>query len=90
VFRTIADFYGTDKISFDFMSDEFNGHTVDANGNVRPVVVRHFDTLSQAMEENGQSRIYLGIHWAFDKTEALTQGERIADYVYFRAFRPTR
>lgn len=24
------------------------------------------------------------------KTEALTQGERVADYVYFRANRPTR
>jgi hypothetical protein len=87
VFRTIADFYGTDKISFDFMSDEFNGHTVDANGNVRPVVVRHFDTLSQAMEENGQSRIYLGIHWAFDKTAGIDQGTRIADYVFNHTLR---
>ena len=26
-----------------------------------------FSTLSQAEEENGQSRIYLGIHWSFDK-----------------------
>ena len=71
-------FYGTDRVPFTFVSDEFNG------------VTRSFSRLSQAEEENGQSRIYLGIHWAFDKTEALTQGERVADYVYFRAYRPTR
>jgi hypothetical protein len=30
---------------------------------------RSFNSLSEAEEENGQSRIYLGIHWAFDKSE---------------------
>jgi hypothetical protein len=56
---------------------------------VRPLRPRSFSRLSQAEEENGQSRIYLGIHWEFDKTEALTQGERVADYIFFRTYRPT-
>jgi len=90
LFQMLRRFYGTDRIAFTFVSDEFNGTTRDNDGNLRPLRPRSFSRLSQAEEENGQSRIYLGIHWSFDKTEALTQGERIADYVYFRAFRPTR
>jgi hypothetical protein len=90
LFEVLRRFYGRDDIAFTFVSDELNGVTRDHDGHVRPLVPRSFHSFSQAEEENGQSRIYLGIHWAFDKTEALTQGERIADYVYFRAFRPTR
>jgi Vanadium chloroperoxidase N-terminal domain/FG-GAP-like repeat/PAP2 superfamily/FG-GAP repeat len=86
-FHMIADFYGTDKIPFDFTSDEFNGQTVDQNGNVRPIVTRHFDTLSQAIEENGQSRIYLGIHWSFDKTAGIAQGTAIADFIFAHTLR---
>jgi len=44
--------------------------------------------LSQAEEENGQSRIYLGIHWRFDKTQGIAQGQRIADYVFDHVFTP--
>jgi hypothetical protein len=55
---------------------------------VRPLIPRHFRSLSQAEEENGQSRIYLGIHWEFDKSEGITQGEQVADYVFFRTYRP--
>ena len=51
---------------------------------------RSVPTLSQAEEENGQSRIYLGIHWAFDKTEGIAQGRRVADYVFDNAFLPSR
>jgi hypothetical protein len=40
---------------------------------------------SQAEEENGQSRIYLGIHWVFDKTGGIAQGRRVADYVFKHA-----
>ena len=43
-------------------------------------------TSQPAEEENGQSRIYLGIHWEFDKTEGITQGRRIADFVLNNAF----
>jgi hypothetical protein len=44
--------------------------------------------LSEAEEENGQSWIYLGIHWSFDKTEGIRQGRNVADYVFGRLFPP--
>jgi hypothetical protein len=88
LFQTIRRFYGTDDIAFTFVSDEFNGVTKDHDGNVRPYMARSFSNLSQAEEENGQSRIYLGIHWRFDKTEAIQQGRRVADYVFDHAFLP--
>jgi hypothetical protein len=90
LFETLRKFYKTDDIAFTFVSDEFNGVTRDNSGNVRPIVSRSFSSLSQAEEENGQSRIYLGIHWAFDKTEAIAQGRRVADYVFANAFAPLK
>jgi hypothetical protein len=90
LFQTLRRFYRTDRIAFTFVSDEFNGVTEDNEGNVRPLLPRSFTSLSQAEEENGQSRIYLGIHWAFDKTEGIAQGRRVADWVYDNAFRPRR
>ncbi len=88
LFEIMRRFYGTDNIAFTFVSDEFNGQTRDHNGNVRPYRPRSFSTLSQAEEENGQSRIYLGIHWAFDKTEGIALGRRVGDYVFDHAFTP--
>jgi hypothetical protein len=82
LFRTVADFYGSDHIAFTIGSDEFNGHTRDQNGHVRRVVTQHFTSFSQAMEENGQSRIYLGIHWSFDKVNGIRLGKEVADYVF--------
>jgi hypothetical protein len=90
LFQILRRFYGTDDIAFTFVSDEFNGVTRDNNGNIRPRRSRSFANLSEAEEENGQSRIYLGIHWSFDKSEGITQGQRVADYVWFRTYRPIR
>src|SRR5881628_2894363 len=86
LFQILRNFYRTDDIAFTFVSDEFNGVTRDNSGNVRPFVSRSFSSLSKAEEENGQSRIYLGIHWLFDKTEGIAQGRRVADYVFKNAF----
>jgi hypothetical protein len=88
LFETLRIFYGTDDIPFTFVSDEFNGETRDRQGNLRPLVARSFSSLSEAEEENGQSRIYLGIHWSFDKTEAIAQGRRVARYVADHSFLP--
>jgi hypothetical protein len=90
LFQTLRNFFGTDHIAFTFVSDEFNGVTRDNNGNVRPLVPRSFTSLSEAEEENGQSRIYLGIHWAFDKTDGIAQGRRVADNVFKNGFVPVR
>jgi hypothetical protein len=90
LFEMLRNFYGTDDIAFTFVSDEFNGITKDNLGNTRPLIYRSFASLSQAEEENGQSRIYLGIHWNFDKTEGIIQGRKVADWVFEEAFRPVR
>jgi hypothetical protein len=86
LFETLRKFFGTDDIAFTFVSDEFNGQNKDNQGNIRPLLPRSFTSLSQAEEENGQSRIYLGIHWVFDKVEAIKQGEKVADYVFENSF----
>ena len=90
LFEILRNFYHTDQIAFTVTSDEFNGITRDHSGNVRPLAPRSFASLSQAEEENGQSRIYLGIHWSFDKTEGISQGRKVADFVFNNAFRPLR
>jgi membrane-associated phospholipid phosphatase len=86
LFEVLRQFYRTDEIAFTFTSDEYNGMTHGHDGVLRPLHPRSFTSLSQAEEENGQSRIYLGIHWAFDKTEGIAQGRRVARHVLRNAF----
>jgi len=80
LFAMLRHLYG-DKVPFTFVSDEFNGITRDNQGNVRPYLPRSYAGFSQAEEEAGQSRIYLGVHWQFDKTAGIDVGRRVAYYV---------
>jgi len=89
-FQTLINFFGRDDISFTFVSDEYNGVNKAVDGSARPLKPRSFDSFSQATEENGQSRIYLGVHWAFDKTEGIKQGKAIADQAFDRLLEPIR
>lgn len=75
-FRVLADFYGTDHVHFTLHSDEMPG------------ITRSYNSFSQADEENGMSRIYLGIHWIFDKTFGQQIGHNVADYVMQHALLP--
>ncbi len=86
MFQILRNVLGTDNVSFTFMSDELNGVTPGNDGVPRPKKPRSFKTLSQAEEENGQSRIYLGIHWSFDKVEGINMGRTVANYVYLNKF----
>ncbi len=87
-FRTLARFFGSDSIAFSFQSDEFNGVTTDAHGVIRPATTRTFTSFSQASQENADSRIYLGIHWRFDATEGIKQGNSVADWAFTHFLRP--
>jgi hypothetical protein len=66
LFESLKEFYGTDAIGFTFRSDELVG------------LERSFTSLSQAMAENGRSRVYLGIHWNFDDIQGQLTGQQIA------------
>jgi membrane-associated phospholipid phosphatase len=83
LFGVLRWFWG-DRIPFTFVSDELNGITRDNQGRVRPWLPRSFQSLSQAEEEMGQSRIYQGVHWQFDKTAGADIGRKVADYVLRR------
>jgi hypothetical protein len=89
-FQTMIRFYGTANIPFTFVSDELNGVTTDHEGHVRPLSPRSFANLNDAIQENADSRIYLGIHWRFDATEGVKQGKAIADRIFNTKLRPTQ
>lgn len=82
IFQIMRRFFEKDNIEFTFVSDELNGITEDNQNNVRPLKPRTFHSLSEAEEENGQSRMYLGIHWNFDKTEGTLQGNKVGDDIF--------
>jgi hypothetical protein len=65
------------KIKVTFVSDEFNGVTTDNTGTVRPKFKKTFN-LFDAIDENNQSRIYLGVHWQFDAKGGEVLGTEIA------------
>jgi membrane-associated phospholipid phosphatase len=59
-----------------FVSDEHNGVNKDNCGTVRPKHVRNFPGgLWQMIEENGRSRVYLGVHWVFDAFAVNNNGD---------------
>lgn len=81
VFQLLRNLLGNDAIPFTFVSDEYNGI-------YRPWLPRSFCRLSQAEEENGQSRIYLGVHYNADKTTGITLGTEISDYISSELYQP--
>lgn len=87
VFQLLRNLIGSDNIAFTFTSDELNGITIDhQSGLPRPNIPRSFTTLTQAEDENGFSRIPLGIHFYSDKTEGIKLGNGIADLLTTRVY----
>ncbi len=75
----IALVYGRDDISFSGQSPDQVLWPQLAG------VTRHWTGLTGMAEENGMSRLYGGVHWDVDNTEALKAGRAIAR----QAFRST-
>lgn len=87
-FDMVRLFYGTDNIAFDFVSDELDGESVDVDGSIRTRYKRSFNRLSDAINENGRSRVYLGVHWQFDADGGIQSGKQISEYIYNNQLRP--
>ena len=49
-------------------------------------VTRSWNSLGQMAEENGMSRIYGGVHWYLDHTEAMKSGRAIARQAFRKTF----
>jgi len=84
-FESMRDLF-PDRTRFTFVSDEYNGTGVDPKGDPRPFVPVRYRSFGEAQEENGQSRIYNGVHWEYDSTEGSTLGVNIAQYTIANAF----
>ena len=66
----LADFFGTDNISF----------TSSAEGVSVPD--RTFTSFSQASQEAADSRLYGGIHWSYDNEDGLALGRALGHHVF--------
>jgi hypothetical protein len=65
----LADFFGTDNVSF----------TLPSQNPALPA--RSFTSFSQAAQESADSRLYGGIHWRFDNETGLDVGDAVGKYV---------
>ncbi|MEL7337190.1 MAG: vanadium-dependent haloperoxidase, partial [Planctomycetota bacterium] len=86
LFGALQQFYGTDDIAFEVASEELeilidNPELQAAYGLDLDDATRSFDSFSEAMAENGRSRVYLGIHFDFDDTVGQEVGVAVAESV---------
>jgi len=89
--RVFIEFLGVETVPFSFISDEYNGITTPGDTSTptptptptaRPYIKRFYNSFRKAEEENAESRVYLGVHFCFDKTSGITMGRAIGDYVF--------
>jgi hypothetical protein len=66
--------------TFTMISDEYDGKNQGEGGVPRPRITREL-TVDAAIEENKRSRVYLGVHWAFDTTNGADLGAAIANNI---------
>jgi membrane-associated phospholipid phosphatase len=77
-----------DHTPFTFISDEFNGHNYNDLGLRQKLHPLSYSTFKDAEWDNAESRIWIGVHWQFDADNGITEGNKVADWVYQNAFTP--
>jgi len=68
-----------------FFGDAVNFSTTSTT---RPGVTRSFTSFSQAAEENGNSRIYVGFHFRHAVEEGIKLGAKVANVAVNHYLRP--
>ena len=84
--QVLRDFFGTDEISFSACSRSLpaGGRCTDPTP-----VLRHYQTFSQAADENGLSRILVGIHFRNAVEEGIQHGRKIGRRTVNPFLKPT-
>ena len=67
-----------------FFGDEVNFSTTSTT---QPGVTRSFTSFSQAAEENGDSRVYIGFHFRTSDETGARLGRQVARFVVNHALR---
>ncbi len=75
--EVLARFFG-DKVSF------------STTATTQPGVTRSFTSFSQAAEENGNSRIYVGFHFRHAVTEGIKLGSKVGKVAFNHYLRPVQ
>ncbi|MEM6314577.1 MAG: vanadium-dependent haloperoxidase [Planctomycetota bacterium] len=91
LFGTLIEFYGTDDITFSLTSVELelllgDPELQELYGIDLDDAERTFTSLTEAMAENGRSRVYLGIHWDYDDIVGQETGVQIAQALFGSEF----
>ena len=73
--EVLARFFG-DKVSF------------STTATTQPGVTRSFTSFSQAAEENGNSRIYVGFHFRHAVTEGIKLGNNVGKVAFNHYLQP--
>ena len=81
-------FFGTDHIRFRACS--LSLPLVEEQCGGASEVLRRFRSFSQAAEENGESRILIGIHFRKGVEEGIEHGRKIADRAVNRFLEPVK
>ncbi|MEK6638878.1 MAG: chloroperoxidase [Pseudomonadota bacterium] len=84
LFQVMRSFF-PNNTRFTFTSDEYNGLGLDPNGTPRPLVPVRYRSLQEAQDENGQSRIFNGVHWQYDNTGGQSMGVKIGNFTVANA-----
>lgn len=88
VIRTVFHIEDATDQPFFFISDEYNGKNAGADGLPRPLVEVAFSSLKGAEWENGESRVWLGIHFQYDADHGIKLGNKIARNITDKQLKP--
>jgi hypothetical protein len=88
MFGILTDYFDSNNITFTVTTDQFNTQAENQYGDILDLPPRTYDHFSDAADENAQSRIYIGVHFDFDKEQGVIEGYHIADYDFNHELQP--
>jgi hypothetical protein len=86
-FGMLRKFFGTKPFPFVLSSEEVPNNRSYAD-TTNPQTGAQITSWTQAINENEESRIFLGVHWRTDAIQGRPLGQKVSDYIWDRYLRP--